>query len=249
MESVNKKIIIAAIFLAFISTFLVYSYIKKATYIPETNNYSEVYVASNTLPQKHKIEESDIKISKVPPEYISPFALKDKKDIVGKYAEESIIEGEQILSDRLIDENNFTLAYKVPEGKRAVSIFIDDQSGVSNLIKPGDFVDVIASFDAEQVEEVSSIKKYPRIVKTVLQNTEVLAIGSELDVKPDENKKTLNTITLAVNIQEAEKLVYISNYSQLRLALRSVGDENTINTSGVIRQDLATDKGMIQVPK
>jgi pilus assembly protein CpaB len=249
MESVNRKIIAISLILAVISVFMIYIYIKKATALPEADEYINVYTAAKTLPSKHIITNADIKQVKVLKEYLNSKAVLKKADIVGKRLKDSVIEGEQILRDRLIDEDNTALAYNIPQGKRAVSIDVNDQISVSNLLRPGDYVDVIVSFETEEFEGPVNKTLYPRVTKTIIQNVEVLALGQEQNIKDEKTKEPPKTITLAVSPEEAESLVYATEYGTIRLALRPVEDADTINTHGVIRSDIAADRGKQVVPK
>lgn len=242
MESENKKIIIAAVVMALLTTFLVYSYIKKATVKTEAVDYINVFVASKTLPARYKITDADIKQVKLNKDYLNQKAVLNKSDIIGKRLKDSIIEGEQILRDRLANEGNVTLAYNVPEGKRAVSINVNEQIEVSNLIRPGDFVDIYASFDREEVEKGTEKKIYPRITKQVIQNVEVLSLGQDQIVADEKTKELPKTITLAVSIEDTPKLIYASEYAALRLALRPAGENKKVDTQEITRDDLVSDK-------
>lgn len=230
MGSVNKRVILIALILALFSSFLIYVYIKKATTAPDMTEYADVFVAARTMPSKHMITEADIKTVKVSRNYIHPKAILNKGDIVGKASIDSIIEGEQILSDRLVDGNNSALAFNIPEGKRAVSINVNEQTQVANLIMPGDFVDVIVSFNKEDIS--------PAITKTVIQNIEVLALGQQQIISDKKPAELPKTVTLAVSLQEAEKLVYASEFGVLRLALRRVNDKSITNTTGAVKVNL-----------
>ena len=249
MESVNRKVIILSLILALITSALVYVYISKMTKKPEIVEYINVYVAAKTLPPKHKITNEDIKAVKVTREYINPQALLNSADIVGKYIKDSIIEGEQILKDRIVDESKTSLVYSIPEGKRAVTINVNEQIEVGNLLKPGDFIDVIASFDKDEIDDKQSKIIYPKITKIIIQNVKVLALGQEQRAADDKVKELPKTLTLAVSPEEAEKLVYTSEFAVLRLALRPVGDSKTIETPGAIRSDLINDKGARVIQK
>lgn len=249
MEPVNRRIILIAIIMALFTSFLVYIYIKKATTKPEVVEYVNVYVATKTLPPKHKITDADLKQVKVTREYLNSNAVLNKADIVGKRLKDSIIEGEQILRDRLVDENKMALAYSIPEGKRAVSINVNDQIAVSHLLRPGDFVDVIASFEKEEDEDGLNKTVYPRITKTIIQNAEVLALGQDQRIAEDKLKEPPKTITLAVDPQETEKLVFASEYAVLRLALRPADDDRNVNTQGILRNDIVPGRGVKAIPK
>ena len=249
MESVNKRVILIALVMALLTSFLIYVYVKKVTTKTEVVEYINVYVAAKTLPSKHMIADADLKQVKVTREYLNPRAALNKGDIVGKRIKDSIIEGEQILKDRLVDDDKIALAFSIPTGKRAVSVNVDEQIEVANLIRPGDFVDVIASFEKEEFEDKSNKTVFPRVTKTILQNVQVLAMGQDMVVTDDKAKELPKTVTLAVGAQDVEKLVYASEYAVLRLSLRPVGDNSTIDSQGIIRGDMATGKGVLVLPK
>jgi len=249
MESVNKKIVLISVILAIFTSFLVYTYIRKMTAKPETVEYINVYVAAKTLPSKYKIIDSDIIQTKITRELLNSKAVLNKADIVGRRLKDSIIEGEQILKDRLVDDSKTSLAYSVPQGKRAVSINVNEQIDVSNLIRPGDYVDVVASFDKEEIEDASVKTIYPRITKIIIENVQLLALGQDQLVADEKISVLPKTITLAVNSQDVEKLVYASEYAVLRLSLRPVEDNKNLNTAGVIRSDVVPERGVKVLPK
>lgn len=242
METVNKKVILISVLLAFFTAFMVYTYIKKETTSTQVVEQVSVYVAAKTMPAKYKITEEDIKPEKIAKEYLNERAVLNKADIVGKKLKDSVIAGEQILSDRLVDENKSSLSYRIPEGKRAVSINVNEQSNVSNLIRPGDCVDIVASFAQEEVKNGATAVVIPQISKVVLQNIEVLALSQD-QVITTEKVEAPKTITLAVDIKDVEKLVYASQYAALTLSLRPVEDKKIENTAGATRADLTPGVG------
>ena len=249
MESVNRKVILISLIIALLTSFLVFLYIKKATSKADAVEYINVYAAAKTLPPKHKITNEDIKTIKVTREYLNSKAVLNSADIIGKRLRDRIIEGEQVLRDRLVDENNLALAYNVPEGKRAVSVNVNEQIEVANLIRPGDYVDVIASFEKDEIEDNAGKTVYPRITRTIIQNVMVLALGQDLYIIEEKPKELPKTVTLAVDPRDAEKLVYASDFAVIRLALRSVEDEENVNSQSVIRNDMVPDKGVKILPK
>ncbi len=236
MESVNKRVIVISLVLAIFTTGLVYLYIQKATVKAEVTEYINVYVAAKTLPAKHLITEADIKVSRVTREYLSPQAVLNEADIIGKRLKDRVIEGEQILRDRLVEDKDLTLAFNLPVGKRAIAINVSEQIAVGYLIKPGDTVDVIANFSGEDNE--------PNMTKIVIQNVTVLAIGKNMGSAEENSQEIPNTVTLAVSPEDAEKLSFVSEFETLRLILRNIEDEKIVNTDGVIKKDMTGTKGM-----
>ena len=250
MESVNKKVIFITLILTIVTSLLIYAYISKATTKAEvTVEYAEVLVAASTLSPKHIITEIDIKLIKIEKNRVNIKALTNKADIVGKRVRESILADEQIVPERLMDEKKSALSFSMPEGMRALSININEQSFVSYLIRPGDYIDIIASFELETIEEASTITIFPRITKTVIQNLQVLALSQNTVVTGEKVTEIPKTVTLAVTPQDAEKLVYASQYATLTMVLRHADDHEIIKSDGVNRKDVASTKGMYTMPK
>lgn len=247
METSNKKVILIAMLMAVLTSFLVYVYIKQMTHKPEVKiEYITAYVAAKTLPAKSLIAARDLKAIKVTREYLHPLAVLDQSKIIGKRLNEKVLAGEQILKDRLVDEEKAALTYQIPKGRRAVSVNINEQIQVANLLKPGDYVDVIVSFDKEEVKVGDINRTFPKVSKMIIQNVQLLAL-SQFQVIPEEPQKELpKTATLSLTPVEAEKLVFASDFGVIRLALRGIEDNGMVDTEGIIRNDLIPMRGVTE---
>ena len=248
MEKANKKIIVIALFLSLITAVLVYVYITGTKTAAPEIEYATVYVAAKTMPARYEITAADLRQVKIAKELLNPNAIKDIVEITGKRTKERIIEGELILNERLADKNNMSLSYILPQDSRAVSINVNEQINVSNLLRPGDFIDVVASFEKEEDDDGQTKKYYPRMTKTILQNVQVLALGQDSTLPPDKLKELPTTVTLAVKIEDIEKFVFASEYGTLRLVLRPLDDINVLPSQGIIRGDMTGAKGVYLRP-
>lgn len=83
----------------------------------------------------------------------------------------------------------------------------------------------------------------------ILQNILVLGMGQLQDVPEEPRTELPKTVTLAVTLQEAERLALGEEMGVLKMALRRVGDHDIVLTQGVIREDLVTDRGKVVLPK
>lgn len=254
----NKKIIILAILLAAVTTYGIYFYIKSTQETVTEVKYKQVLVAKNNIPAKTKVDKSMIKIEKIAEEYVLKNAITDEKEIIGKFSIERIIEGEQILPNRLVDLEKIYASYQVPIGKRGITIKVDDVAGVAHLIKPGDYVDVVVFVPEREIEEKSTKTVFPDVTKLTLQNLLVLAIDQEQGFveKKEEKEKTeekqeqkVKKITLAVNPADTEKLVLGDEIGKIRLALRHPDEKKVYETSGAIVNDIVPEKGKIILQK
>jgi pilus assembly protein CpaB len=108
------------------------------------------------------------------------------------------------------------------EGKRAVTVRVDDVRGVAGFVLPGDFVDIVMIAD-----EVSN--KRQSYSDILLEHIKVLAIdqiASEAEDKPT----VARAVTLEVTKEQAQKILLATNVGKLSLILgrpiESGGDSN-----------------------
>lgn len=249
MEKTNKKIITIALLLSLLTAILIYIYMSGATKSTAPKpEYSTVYVAAQTMPARHKITDNDIKQVKIAKELLNSNALSDMEEIVGKLTMERIIDGEQIIKERLADEGSVLLSYSLPKGTRAISMNVNEQINIASLMRPGDFIDVVASFVKEEEDNGQIKKVYPGITSTILQNVKVLALGQDMTLSIDKLQELPVTVTLAIAEEDVEKFVYASEFGSIRLALRPVGDDTEVASEGVTRVDVTGEKGTYSMP-
>lgn len=249
MEWINRKILAAAIVLSIVTSGFIFVYINNITKSPSGGEMVRVYVAAKIIPERTSITIADIKSVEVDKKYVQNGSVTKKEDIIGKRVKETIYEGEQIRTDRIADEKKMNLAYRIPKGKRAISVNINEASGVAYNVVPGDYVDIAAMFDKDEGRESYGKVLYNRVTKIILQNVLVLSIG-ENDGKDDKEKKNgiPKTVTLAVDINDMEKIAYASEGATLKLLLRPIGDNGTKDFEGKTRSEITDKKGIIILP-
>ena len=106
-----------------------------------------------------------------------------------------------------------TLSALIEEGKKAVTIRVNDVDGVAGFVLPGDRVDVMLtrSVDNSGTTDV------------VLQNVKVLGIDQLADARA-EKPTVAKAVTLEVDTVSAQKLALASSAGNLSLMLRRAGD-------------------------
>ena len=247
MEVNNKKMIIFAIIFSLITSLMLFVYLKKVEMANQRIEYVNVFVAVRTLEPKTVILLTDIKEVKIEKSSVNAMAILDKTNILNKTSKETIYEGEQILKTRLADNENSSLAYQIPLGKRAITININEASAVGYFINVGDTVDIIVTLEKDIQDPT-----IPTMSKTILQNITILGIGQEKDVlekvqqKSDKvankmtnsTENTTKTVTLALTEQESEKIAIAEQIGTLRLSLRGVNDTGYSYSNGVTKVDL-----------
>lgn len=245
MESLNKKILVLAIIMAFVTSLLLYFYISKLDSEKADIEYIEVYAAKVEIPARTVVKEDMLVKVQIPKAAGLVMGLSDKSQIVGKLTKDRVIKGEQILPDRLYTGDKANMAFVIPNGKRAVTIGVNEVAEVGDFMIPGDIVDVIATFDEATLDINGRKIYYPQYTKVILQNVQVLGIGQSMQVKQEDKKELPASVTLAVTLEEAERLVLADESGVLRLALKPAADNRSIQTNGVIKDDMVVPKGKI----
>jgi pilus assembly protein CpaB len=118
----------------------------------------------------------------------------------------------------------------IPAGKKAISIPVSATSSVSYFIRPGDLVDVMATY-AEPVEEQESVGRRniaeAKTTRSILEAVSVLAVGAEYRRSEIQQNDAYGTVTLLVSMEEAAKLIFARDFyrAELTLILRSKEEE------------------------
>lgn len=140
-----------------------------------------------------------------------------------------ILRGEPILASKLaaIGQQG-GLSSVLKEGKRAVTVKVNEVVGVAGFALPGNYVDVMAYLPDRDNNPVSKI---------VLERIQVLAVAQ--DIANTENKpRVVSAVTLEVTPQEAEIIDLARSVGSLSLVLRSQMDMASVVTSGSRKVDL-----------
>lgn len=113
---------------------------------------------------------------------------------------------------------------RIKPGYRAVSIGIDEVTGVAYQLQPGDRVDVISLVQRRRYEGGSEF-----VSRVILQNVEIIAVGRTLySGKPgDAPKSVARSVTLLLTPVDVPKLhLATSNRGRIQLALRGNSDSS-----------------------
>ena len=222
------KIIIIGVALGLASTVLLYVYLHRQAESYKAN-WKTVVVAKEEIPAYTNLIDK-VGLSPVPPEFISPDAIQDPKLVEGKVTRHSIHANAQITTADLMPANEIPgFAVRVPAGKRAIAIAASEVIAVGTMIKPGDHVDVLATYrDPEGRIETTQM---------ILQNVPVLAVNIG-QTNPETHEGAKTSMTLAVAPEDTERLTAAAIAGQLRVSLRSPTDTLLISTPGVTVRDI-----------
>lgn len=183
-----------------------------------TDNVNEIAWAAKILPE-------------------GAFATKDDLLSGGRRVVLSPLEpSEPVLRSKITGpDQRASLSSLLQEGKRAVTVRVDDVRGVAGFILPGDFVDIvlIAEDAATRRENYSEI---------LLQNLKVLAVD-QLASERQEQPTIPKAVTLEVTPEQAQKILLATNIGRLSLTLRRLSEMNLASSRRVTEKDLRQSDG------
>lgn len=230
----NKLIFILAIAFGLAAAFGIFKYLDNLkTSYRSSGNFKQVVVPQLLIAPKTLITNQMVKIKDIPVELIQPGTAMEPQEVVGKISRTELYPEEPVLMSRLHKDNDLSgdLALAIPEGKRALTVAVDDVSGVAGMLRPGDHVDILATFDYE-VEKTT-------LSTLLFQNISVLAVGQSLDgVQKGDKKVNTQTVTLSVTPEQSPPLTLAAERGSIRLVLRSPKDEGTTNLPSARMQNL-----------
>lgn len=199
-------------------------------------NQAAVLVSKQDIPEGAVIDAEMLETAVVPNQFIQPQAVTSLDRIAGMITIAPISKGEQISLSKLTSNKRSgggDLSGVTPSGKRAISIVVDNIASLSGMIKPGDYVDVLATIQIPEQGADNQATSQMAVVP-LFQNILVLAVGGNTaSISPESSRYAEKeasssggntTITLALGPQEANLIAFVQEQGKIRLIMRSPAD-------------------------
>jgi pilus assembly protein CpaB len=156
-------------------------------------------------------------------------AMQDIKQADARVIRVALQRGEPVLESKLAPiGTKGGLSSIISNGKRAITVRVNEVIGVAGFALPGTLVDVMVNTKDESDKAVSMI---------VLEQVLVLAVAQEAG--RDETKpKVVSAVTLELTPDQAEKLDLARSVGALSLVLRNQLDKDAASTTGARKRDL-----------
>lgn len=187
---------------------------------------TKIYVASTSIERGDTISVDALQLVDWPTDYVPHGAVTDAAQFINHdgslpFSLGMIVAGEPVLLNKLSSQTvRDTLAQLIEPGYRAVSVEVDDATGVAGFILPDHRVDV------NSFREVSEGVNRDRVQRgyLLLSNVRVLAVDQSFAEGLD-GAKVARTVTLQVTPEQAKALGVAVESGSIGLALRRADDE------------------------
>lgn len=250
----NNRAFTISLVVAVLAVLMVNSYVSSTEeqYKAQFGEEITVVKAKVDIKELELLDDINLIEEPIPRKFEQPGAARKIDQVKGGLALGPIKAGEQITVTRVTKLGARTgLSQAITRGKRAVSLRVNDDSGVSKLVKPGDYVDVIVKFDT------GGGKKEFMKLRTVLQGVKVIAVGKyventlpgilEKDPFRENSSQTVRlseysnfaTVTVEVSPYEAQHLVFSERVLDgVYLTLRNRDDMQPVDTGVTAMEDV-----------
>jgi len=234
---------------------------KPETPVPAYNGEkATVIVAATDIAPRTLIQSNMLTTKEIPVEFVPDDAITDVKDIVGKPAKFQIMR-DDIVTDRkvLMDIKMAGFTGTIPPDCRAISIGINDVTGISGFAKPGDYVDVLVVSGSNSDNRITSNIILQNILllainKTPMYSQRNVVVNTPTSGDGDKNNNSNNnnngsvlgnsqpapsntassgvaTATLAVSPRDAMELIAAAQSGTVYLVLRPYKPRDTFTTN------------------
>jgi pilus assembly protein CpaB len=182
---------------------------------------TRIVVAAQDIQIGTLLGEDNLTLADWPQSNVPKGAFDNIEAVAGRIAVTRLPAGGPLQAAELAEPGSGAgLVALIPPGRRAMSIKVDEVSGVAGFILPNTYVDVISVNNKANRET--------REAKTILKKIKVLAIAQETTT--DKGKaKIVKSVTLELLPKEAETLALHSILGSIHLILRNplemLGDE------------------------
>src|SRR5688572_18631845 len=189
-----------------------------ASWVSQRGNIAstKVVVAAVDIELGSKISPQMLTTSEWPSESVPSDGFKDAGPLQDRVVKAGVLRGEAIVDRKLAPPGTQGgLSAVIAEGKRAMTVRVNDVVGVAGFALPGNYVDVVIN---TQLDGAGGAGR--QISKIVLENILVLAVAQEAN--RDETKpRVVNAVTLELTPEQAEKLDLARSIGTLSLVLRN----------------------------
>src|ERR1700685_3543997 len=185
----------------------------------------DIVVAARPLSVGTTVKPADIKISKTPSAAFPKGAFSKPEEVIDRPLISNILMDEPILEGRLAARGSgLGLAPVIPVGMRAVTLRVNDVTGIAGFVLPGMRVDVLVTGHPPNSEG--------SVTATALQNMLVLSAGTVM--QPDARGQAMPSanVTLLATPEQAETLTLANADTRIQLVLRNGSDQTFEKTQG-----------------
>jgi pilus assembly protein CpaB len=220
--------------------------VTEKTPAPPPARTTGYFLAAHPLPAGTLARDEDFAVRSVPSGSVPSGAILDTPDarigLRGSLVRKFLDTGTPVTSEDVLRprDRGFLASVLAPDS-RAISINVDAESGVSGLIWPGDYVDVLLTQQNDKADLA-----HRALSETVLHNVRIVAIDQEIVQGAPANNaaagKLVRSVSLQLEPEQVKKITVAQHLGKLTLAIRAAVDQHdTADTGTMLSTDVSAE--------
>lgn len=188
-----------------------------------------VVVAKGDLPKGALLSAATLAVREIPADYAHSAAVAPEnfERIDGQTLAFPVKSGEMILWGLLEAQKAPTFSARVEEGRRAITVPVDEINSISGMLEPGDVIDLIFT-----VDQLGRKRSAP-----LLQGVQVMATGQRVvDDAASGERRQFSTLTLNTTPAQARDLIAARESGKLTALLRNPQDQGGLGTATTLAE-------------
>jgi pilus assembly protein CpaB len=204
---------------------------KQMTLSLEQPKRPQMVIAKRGIDSGTVLTDDDLDMADVNTDIVPDNVFKRIEDVRNRVAAVPIVQGQAVAQTLLAPAGSGAgLQAAIQPGMRAISMDINEITGVAGYLSVGSHIDVIQTLRDE--------KTGLPIARTLVQNVRITAVGTRHNPNDPNNDGGGHSITLMVTPQQAELLELAGSTGRPRYSLRSSNDLALADTRGVSMAEL-----------
>jgi pilus assembly protein CpaB len=199
----------------------------------------KLVVAKDDVGPGSVLTDAHLSLREVPAEGVSTYSFTSVTDVVGRVVTTQLLKNQAVVETLLAPKGAMGgVQAMVPDGYRAVTLEVNEFSGVAGLLSPGCHVDLVQTIHLKGDEG-------GLMAKTIVENIRVIAVGRRLsNMAPAAGAagapepELAKSVTVLVTAEQAEAIDLATHVGQPRLVLRNVLDGKSAGTKGITVAEL-----------
>jgi pilus assembly protein CpaB len=232
---VNRRALVVALVMGILGAALLALYMHRFGVETSGGERVKLLVAIKKIDRGALIAEDSIAEREVPIAYVEDRAIKaaERDKVIGLRSANAIQAQETLMwSDLAIQTEDRDLSSLIQPGSRGVTVraTTGEDTNANALIRPGDYVDIVATMHDPHEEAIQSSV-------VLLQKILVLAVGVDTEPQAFVDKAHAQTqsgtrdhlLTLSLSLEEAQLLALATEKGHLSVAVRNPDDARVID--------------------
>jgi pilus assembly protein CpaB len=201
-----------------------------------------IVVAGKNLEYGDHIGPGDLRLVKWPDGTVPAGSFSKIEDIAGPNLDRVVLRpmeaNEPVLATKVSGNGGkSSLSSIIEADKRAMTIRVNDATGVAGFVQPGDHVDVLLTHADGTPSAAAAAAPSSAAIEVLLQDVLVRAIDQDTNVRKDA-AGAVKVVTVEVSPRDAQKLTLASSIGTLSLTLRNMRSKQQVAPSSLSVKDL-----------